>query len=276
MEVWHMGDRAKITVPNLFGGVYSEEQASFEHFVTAIEQALEVRFREDTEGIYEELEPLLSYVFGYTIAVRIDDGEHYEEDAEDFYPSRSAAFTLEVATFISEYSLNILPESVDAPYFWLSEFLARYLTQKTGYAFKAENISDELAVHYSFAVPLLTAQLTGVTTQPLAPALHTIGESLGIPAEHILVDLTSHAGRQQFSAQIFGHDVTVSGQRVSSDTSTITLVLQPSADTLTFLYESGPLESTHLPIDTFLARLVSRDTGIPFTASQSPTNEPSH
>jgi hypothetical protein len=265
-----MDNQAKITVPYLTGGVYSEDQAAFEHFVTAIEQALGVHFEDDKEGRFEELEPLVSFPLGYTIAIRMDDGEDYEEDEEDFYLSRSAAFTLDVETFISMYSLNIAPELVDDTAFWLSEFLSRYLTQKTGYFFHAESISDELAPQYSFAVPLFTAQITGATEQPLTTAFHNIGESLSIPMERIQVGTISRTGGQQFTAQLFGHTVTVSGQPSSNETNTITLLLQPSPDTHTFIHESGTLESAQLSIDAFLARLVSRDTGIEFTPAPRP------
>jgi hypothetical protein len=168
------------------------------------------------------------------------------------------------------YSLNIAPELVDDTAFWLSEFLSRYLTQKTGYFFHAESISDELAPQYSFAVPLFTAQITGATEQPLTTAFHNIGESLSIPMERIQVGTISRTGGQQFTAQLFGHTVTVSGQPASNETYTITLLLQPSPDTHTFIHESGTLESIQLSIDAFLARLVSRDTGIEFTPAPRP------
>jgi hypothetical protein len=88
--------------------------------------------------------------------------------------------------------------------------------------------------------------------------------------ERIQVGTISRTGGQQFTAQLFGHTVTVSGQPSSNETNTITLLLQPSPDTHTFIHESGTLESIQLSIDAFLARLVSRDTGIEFTPAPRP------
>lgn len=256
-----MTTSARILVPYLSANVYSKAPVAFDELVQAVEVALGVQFAPDKEGQYEELNALVSQPLGYTLAVYSGDVLEVEDN-----PMGDIRIVVDLTSRISYYALSLPADSVDDPTLWISAYLASLLTTKTGYSFEDDPLPAQANLP-GLQIPLLVASIQATTTQPPGVHLAPICKSLGIPMKRLHAATISQPQVQQFTAQVLGHDlVFVLSETRPGNGGSVRLQLKPGAETLTLARDTRVYTPVHLPIDAFIARLVSKATGLAFAA----------
>lgn len=253
----------RLLIPYLAANVCSKAPVEFEQLVPLIEHALGVRFASDTEGLYEELQALVSQPLGYTLAVYRGDRLEVEEN-----PTRDIRIVVDLSSWIDISTLAIPDDAIDDPTVWLSDYLAHLLTTRTGYVFQATQSADTGIGLPSIHVPLLTASIQATTVQSPATYLTSICQCLGIPEKRLDTASGSQLEMQRYTTEVLGHELLiVSAETASEHSRLVSVQLTPGAETSALVQNMAT--PIYLPIDAFLARLVSEATGLPFAASTS-------
>lgn len=121
--------KKQIIIPELVASLLLNTDLEIQEVAEQIGQALDITFKQDTEGLYEEIEALVAYPMGHILAIYINDKNSNKQFKSQIY--------LDLVPGFYPADINLKLDDCKIIYLYIADYLAALLNRETGLYFEA-------------------------------------------------------------------------------------------------------------------------------------------
>lgn len=254
----------RVSIPDFYATVEVRTPLDRDQVAEQVGIALGVVFEEDFEGLFEELNALVTEVLKITIGLHEENSKSGE--------NKSRRIRLVPRNTFSPTYFGLDLEQCQFARLFIAEFLAALLRSKTGLPFEAVPYvkQPDAGAPREWMVPHLRAALELETIKSLPQVAARVGAALGLSFGR-----TSCVGERGpypgwwyvRTAQALEHQVVLYAAQGPYSTPLprrMVLTLQPVLNLADLGLEESQWEVVELSIDEYLAAILRRETDLPF------------